>query len=813
MMLIRNASALLVPGRRTAMAMASLLLATTVFVPTMELYCRNSSEFTFRLTHILPGVLLGWSALFLLSLAVQWPCRHQRFFPLLNVLVISLAFVIWIQNLFHTRLLQVPNTVLPEYSGQILPIMLFGLLLVFLPVALVVWQRRWFAANAVKVSLIAVVTQAAPLGYSFLTNSRGDYTHYDFTVSEKNKFVFGRKNNVLVIVVDSMGEALFKETLNDFPELRESLKDFTCFDRMVSPIPHTTFAVPAMLTGIAFPEKNAAELGAAHADYINTACHDQRSLFSELGRAGYVREGYPYVLQTIAYSPELLENAVDRQSHSRSWQAFIDIWLANITPLILQPLLGHPYLAMTDRFVTPGEETLRHLFQNHDVNNYHRLLVEARVGEQDQVFKYLHLQGAHVPIATDENLMATFDTSNARQLRGSLRIVEAILDRLHLFGLYDQSLIVITGDHSERYTPEVVTLIKRPGDVAAKIRFNALPCQLTDIAPTVLAGLGLRPREESLFSRPPVASEGVRDLPPVRHWQTASWRPMFPSPKLEAPVVPLETSFQFQNDVLFLTRKERNGNDPAAFRCRLYNMTDQTTLATPETPLINPQKGERYQINFPELQDGIYLLFLDERFPDLSANMPAEITTDDQQAGNTEAQAQDNGGAIYYESTCFLRFLKVAEKTISLHEKYPDLEPAPLLPGQTIPLHPMTAIPQIDFSADCRQSPSGLRVGELSVLTVFLQPTETTLRLQLQTQIVCHNDLILQILHGDRVLTTFNYSPKEPGLKTITVPVPPELTRPGEIDIHFRFASRYKNRARRQPVPVYLKNITLTSQS
>ncbi|MDD4098968.1 MAG: hypothetical protein PHC30_09370, partial [Lentisphaeria bacterium] len=60
MMLIRNASALLVPGRRTAMAMASLLLATTVFVPTMERYCRNYSEFTFRLTHILPGVLLGW---------------------------------------------------------------------------------------------------------------------------------------------------------------------------------------------------------------------------------------------------------------------------------------------------------------------------------------------------------------------------------------------------------------------------------------------------------------------------------------------------------------------------------------------------------------------------------------------------------------------------------------------------------------------------------------------------------------------------------------------------------------------------------
>ena len=799
-------------GRTAAMILTAFLLATTVFVPTLELYCRNSSEFTFRLSHVLPGVLLGWAALAFAAMAGQWPFRNKRCFPVVNAGVISLAVTIWIQYLFHTRIVLIPNTVLPEYSGHIMPIMLFGTLLVFIPVALVLWKHDWFSVNAVKLSVIAIVTQVVPLGYHFLSNPRGDYTHYDFTVSEKNKFVFGKDRNVLVIVVDSMGEALFKETLNEFPEVRESLKDFTCFDRMVSPIPHTTFAVPAMLTGIAYPENSAPDLGAKHADYINAACHDKGSLFSELGRAGYVREGYPYVLQTIAYSPDLLDNAVDRQSHSRSWHTFLDTWLSNITPLILQPLLGHPYLSLTDRFVVPGEEVLGHLFQNHDVNNYHRLLVEARVGEHDNVFKYLHLQGAHVPVATDENLLPTYDTTNVRQLRGSLRIVEAILDRLHLYGLYDKSLIVITGDHSELYTPEVVTLIKRPGDIARKIRFNAVPCQLIDIAPTVLASLDRRPREDSLFSRPPVDSQGVRDLPEVRHWQVDKWLPMASPLPVEAPVVPLETSFQFRHGVLFLTRKERNGNDPEAFRCRLYHLADKTMLATPETVLVKPQKGERYQINFPELKDGIHLLFLDERFADSADGQAAEELEDEASARLHRDEA--SASSIHnYETTCFLRFLKVVDGVISIHEKYPDQEPSPLRPGQTVQLHPMTSIPQIDFSSDCRQSAMGLRVGELSVLTVFVEPAKTALQLQLLAQIICHNDLILQIMHGDRILSTFNYSPKEPGLKTITVPVPAELARQGEIDIHFRFASRYKNRARRQAVPVYLKNISLTSNS
>ena len=793
MLFTRNSAA----NRTAAAIMASLLLATTVFVPTLELYCQNSSEFTFRLSHVLPGVLLGWAALTLVTAAVQWPFRNKRYFSVLNAGVIGLAFTIWIQYLFHTKIILVSNNILPEYSGHILPIMLLGALLVLIPVALTLWKHAWFSANAVKLSVIAIITQIVPLGYHFLTNPRGDYTHYDFTVSEKNKYVFGKDSNVLVIVVDSMGEALFKEVLNEFPELRESFKDFTCFDRMVSPIPHTTFAVPAMLTGIAYSEKSAPDLGAKHADYINTACHDQHSLFSELGRAGYVREGYPYVLQTIAYSPDLLENAIDRQSHSRSWHTFIDIWLSNITPLILQPLLGRPYLALTDRFVAPGEEVLGHLFQNHDVNNYQRLLVEAKVGEHDKVFKYLHLQGAHVPVATDENLQATYDTTNLRQLRGSLRIVEAILDRLHLYGLYDKSLIVVTGDHSELYTPEVVTLIKRPGDTSAQIRFNAVPCQLIDIAPTVLACLGLRSQEDTLFSRPPVASQGVRDLPEIRHWQVSEWQPIAP-PSVEMSIVPYETSFQFRQGVLFITRKERNENDPQAFRCRLYHLADKTMLATPETILVKPKKGERYQVNFPPLKDGIFLLFLDERF--------GEPDSDD-------GASAPGYGFVNYETACFLRFLKVADGVITLHEKYPDLVPTPLLPGQAVQMHPMTPIPQIDFSADCRQSANGLRVGELSVLTIFVEPAKTALQLQLQAQIICHNDLALQIMHGDRVLATFNFSSKDPGLKTITVPVPAALTQQGEIDLRFRLTSRYRNRARRQVTSVYLKSISLASNS
>ncbi|HOG51114.1 MAG TPA: hypothetical protein PKY10_11040, partial [Lentisphaeria bacterium] len=136
MLFTRNSAA----SRTAATIMTSLLLATTVFVPTLELYCQNSSEFTFRLSHVLPGVLLSWAALTFITAAVQWPFRNKRYFSVLNAGIIGLALTIWIQYLFHTRIIQISNTILPEYSGNILPIMLLGALFVLIPVALTLWK-------------------------------------------------------------------------------------------------------------------------------------------------------------------------------------------------------------------------------------------------------------------------------------------------------------------------------------------------------------------------------------------------------------------------------------------------------------------------------------------------------------------------------------------------------------------------------------------------------------------------------------------------------------------------------------------------
>ena len=158
-----------------------------------------------------------------------------------------------------------------------------------------------------------------------------------------------------------------------------------------------------------------------------------------------------------------------------------DVWCTRMTPLLLQKALNM-HLNLQALFIT---EIDTGKFLNKDMTFdqaiSRRLKSEFAVGSHQRVFKYLHLQGAHVEITTDEFLNVSSDTDIYRQLRGSLTIVEDLLALLKEYGLYDSATIVVTGDHSETYTSEVMTLVKRPFQSFDSIQKDSTPHVLSDV--------------------------------------------------------------------------------------------------------------------------------------------------------------------------------------------------------------------------------------------------------------------------------------------------------------------------------------------
>ncbi|MGE4565638.1 MAG: sulfatase-like hydrolase/transferase, partial [Victivallaceae bacterium] len=473
------------PGSILKITLVSLLLGSSFVTPGVILYLRNSSEFTFRLQPLLLGLASVWFVISMVAFLLQYPARRTKYFAWIHAGLLSLGLTVYLQSAFFMLVFSADaeDAVLPD-SGMAL-MALLDLFLLAAPVVLALIFRKPICHSSVKLTVIILLSQLSPLAWELSIYQPTNYDYYDYAIDSNGKFTFANRENIILVMVDSMSEMSLKKALHDSPQLTEALKDFSCFDRLESPIPRTRYAVPSMISGQEFPADQQLDDDDAHLAYLRTSSTGPDSLIVNLKKQGFRMEGYPFLLQTINYNPRFWDNIVARVNNTRSIGQFLDVWFYQITPFVLKYCFARQFLSFEDHFVTPSSELTVFPGETHDMVFLRRLLERAKIGTFPKGFKYYHLQGSHSPYTIDETAEKNLDTDEVRQLRGSMRNVEILLEKLKQFGLYDQSLIVITGDHTEFYTPETIMMIKRPGDKQNEITFHSQPCKVREIATTI----------------------------------------------------------------------------------------------------------------------------------------------------------------------------------------------------------------------------------------------------------------------------------------------------------------------------------------
>ncbi|MDD3953451.1 MAG: hypothetical protein PHY82_06005, partial [Lentisphaeria bacterium] len=278
--------------------------------------------------------------------------RTWKHFNLLNGFLLATAAVIWLQNVTYSLFLPEMDPLASGISSYILILMLFNVLLLLTPYILFFWKHKWCCRHHWQLSLIILAPQILTAFQCAVKFKKPDYSFYEYSISEEQKFTFASDENIIFLVVDAMGEFIFREAWEKYPDLHYSLKDFTCFDRMVSPVPGTSWAIPAMLSGMNYQGSDTSESGENHAKYLKQAYWSENSLLLNFKKMGYYTDAYPFILQTVCYHPELLDNVVQRTDHQQSETVFLDVLFCRYTPMFLKPLLNNPYFLLTDPFVT-----------------------------------------------------------------------------------------------------------------------------------------------------------------------------------------------------------------------------------------------------------------------------------------------------------------------------------------------------------------------------------------------------------------------------------------------------------------------------
>ena len=692
---------------RGEVALPALAAAVAATAPAVSVFLQNRDHFTiaaWQFLSVTGGIAAVLTALAGLMLA---GARRRPAFPVVVSLLLALAASATLQYYKWSQVFP-SDLYIIRFGWELCTVAFFHFAFLAIPFFVAWHWRRWIGANAARVATVLILTELAAAASPLLTRSMGggDYDFTEYTVGEEEKFTFGSDRNLIVLVVDCMGERICKETIRQFPELAETFRDFTCFDRMESPLPRTMYAVPAMLTGIPYDgEMDCEDPGEGkHAEYLKKACRAENSLFQLCRRQGWRAEGYPYVLQTISYAPDVIDNSrpVNYESQKRSAFKVFSSTLVRQLPGFLHPLAAKPLDLQGTPFVIPAQSAgvEREVF---DQTFHRRLQSEFRVGTHPRVFKYLHLQGAHDPVETDENLAFSSETQKHRQLRGSLRNVGSLLRKMRDAGIYDRAMIVVIGDHTERYTKETIAFIKRPGERHDAFAVNSVPCRVADIAPTAAKVCGLSEAGRSLFDLAAQAGDMAltreRSAPPV---ETGAWREI-PTPSGLSTAHPYgRTCVIAENRIVFdyFDRGERLrklsiivGSVDGKYG-RIAECGDP-----PE--IVRLRSGA---IDFP---DGTYRVFLKYDYHG------EEVTP---------------AGVVVVVP----KYLVVAGGKARFERDCPDLPPRPMRVGETIRFEPMTPYPQLELPSGSSVGSGALHFKNDFLLSIRLPEHAEKLRLKIE---------------------------------------------------------------------------------
>jgi len=313
---------------------------------------------------------------------------------------------------------------------------------------------RLKAATQVFMLILTLTTVGAAL--PALLNSSASLSHFTRLSSS---------DNVLVLSFDGLASNVAKQVLEEDPELKRQLKDFTFYDNAISAAPATWASIRSELYGNfnyrAFTDKHGLSLRLPP-DRLNSVDREQAN-----------------GADVVTYGAYSTFNNVPSNRITPLTLGGTDIVERSITALDLYPYIAARVgTAVTAQFMNEqirdlvstkslsakGRRGLEHKGAKWDsLNSLHSedlmmFMDNLHVAGTQRSVRYMHLLHTHFPVDLDEN--CTYRSADAKwfkanqnyqgvlnETRCAMRQTAQVIEKLKAIGIYDQTLLVIKSDH------------------------------------------------------------------------------------------------------------------------------------------------------------------------------------------------------------------------------------------------------------------------------------------------------------------------------------------------------------------------------
>jgi len=341
-------------------------------------------------------------------------------------------------------------------------------------------------------------------------------------ISYEPALSLNHEENILVFILDMLSVERMREGLEEYPHIRESLDGFTLYENNISEYFRTLPSVPTMMTQHRYKE------GQTMSEYW-TEAWAQRSYVDTLREHGFTTNLYLDYMTTYGSLDEIAgktDNIREFEAIRLNTRSFISsvmrLSLGRLSPYILKNAFLAPVasdfgnsiftLTVSDPLaVMPPVVSNNSDLQFFEYINQN----EMSSGNSKKVFTVMHMIGAH------------YDYGGVPNLDINFTILNTYFDKMKETGVYDNTTILIIGDHGDGNDFDIVffptstsVLIKPRGsagelaiDTESELSHKYFPASLLEIAGIPQDSLGL-----SYFDIINGASSPVRIIYALSNW-------------------------------------------------------------------------------------------------------------------------------------------------------------------------------------------------------------------------------------------------------------------------------------------------------
>lgn len=412
----------------------------------ITMYANNINDFWFDLRIIIMPVIkifivsfIALSTLFtLVYLINKKTSKKNNFYNILLIITFIIFFASYIQGNYLIGNLPPLDGTKFEWNKYKIDNIVTIIIWIIIILTYIVTTRKYKIEKVINVSKYIALAIFVMISISLITTmcTTNMFVKKNiFGITTENLYTSSNDKNFIIFLVDAVDSRTFDNVLSE-SKFKNTFEDFTYYPDTLAGYPFTRDSIPLILTGEWNENKD------DFIEYYNAAM-DNSVLIKKLKEKEYntniYEEDYKWNKSEYIRNIKKIEGTGIKT---------IDLLKQEIKYDLFKYL---PYkIKEYSKIQTMHFEKYNDQYESYrwnNLENYKNVKMNDIIKTNEKIFKFIHLEGAHVAFDLDENMNYTKNGTYEQKIGATLTIINTFINKLKENDVYDNSVIVILSDH------------------------------------------------------------------------------------------------------------------------------------------------------------------------------------------------------------------------------------------------------------------------------------------------------------------------------------------------------------------------------